>query len=490
MNKKLMRIISAVMAICLLACMIVPAASAMPQESADGSIKRISVVINGDAKTRRGICWYTTEKCGSDVEVMPLAKYNGSFDGALKFSGTCTKWKENYCHKVLAENLEPGTKYVYRVGDASTGIWSNNGTFETACDGEEPFSFIALADVQAGNEINFTKSGAVQRTAMQVCPDAKFLMNAGDFVNDCNDQEWDWFYEKNCDTLMNITMAPTAGNHEGNLRWGWFDNMFNLDKSAGWNHITGVYYSFDYSNAHIAVLNTNDMYPISEEQINWLQNDMNSSDAQWKIILMHRACYSAGKNINKPDTVIMRNRLLPIIDSLDIDVVINGHDHMYLRTYQVKDDKIQPTEYITENYKGEEITYALNPEGTVHILPNTAGTKRYGVHEDAMEPILKNSAVAAQPYKSMFSTFTIDGDRLIYRAYTVDVDDETCEATGYEKFDEYAIKKTTKGEVKEHEELPTDFLSNFTKNVVNVPVAIVYMLVKYILILPHIIKNR
>ena len=91
MNKKLMRIISAVMAICLLACMIVPAASAMPQESADGSIKRISVVINGDAKTRRGICWYTTEKCGSDVEVMPLAKYNGSFDGALKFSGTCTK---------------------------------------------------------------------------------------------------------------------------------------------------------------------------------------------------------------------------------------------------------------------------------------------------------------------------------------------------------------------------------------------------------------
>ncbi len=107
-----------------------------------------------------------------------------------------------------------------------------------------------------------------------------------------------------------------------------------------------------------------------------------------------------------------------------------------------------------------------------------------------MEPILKNSAVAAQPYKSMFSTFTIDGDRLIYRAYTVDVDDETCEATGYEKFDEYAIKKTTKGEAKEHEELPTDFLSNFTKNVVNVPVAIVYMLVKYILILPHIIKNR
>ena len=488
MNKKIRRLISAVMALCMFMCMIIPAAAY--QESEDGSIKRISVVFNGDAKTRRGVCWYTTSKCGSDVQVMRADSFSGSFDGAAEFSGTCTKWKDNYCHKVLLEGLEPGTKYVYRVGDKAAENWSNTGSFETACDGEEAFSFIALADVQAGNEENFTKSGAVQRTAMQVCPDAKFLMNAGDFVNDCTDEEWDWFYEKNCDTLMNITMAPASGNHEGNLRWDWFDNMFNLDTSAGWNHITGVYYSFDYSNAHFAVLNTNDMYPMSEEQLNWLKNDMCSSDAQWKIILMHRACYSAGKNINKPDTVIMRERLLPVIDELDIDVVISGHDHMYLRTYQVKDDEIQPTEYITETYNGEEITYALNPEGTVHILPNTAGTKRYSVHEDAMPPILENAAVAAQPYKSMFSTFTIDGDRLIYRAYTVDVDDETCEATGYEKFDEYAIKKTTKGEAKEHEELPTDFLSNFTKNVVNVPVAVAYMLVKYILILPHIIKNR
>lgn len=488
MKKKILRIVSAVMALCLFACMIVPT-FAQQQESADGSIKRISVVFNGDAKTRRGICWYTTEKCGSDVQVIAYDEFSGDFDGALEFSGKCTKWKDNYCHKVLVENLESGTKYAYRVGDKQTEIWSNVGTFTTAFDGEGAFSFIALADVQAGNEKNFTKSGAVERTAMQVCPDASFLMNAGDFVNDCTDEEWDWFYEKNCDTLMNITMAPASGNHEGNLRWGWFNNMFNLDTSAGWNHITGVYYSFDYGNAHFAVLNTNDMYPMSEEQINWLKNDMNSSDAHWKIVLMHRSFYSAGKNINKPDTVIMRKRLLPVIDELDIDVVIAGHDHMYLRTYQVKDDEIQDTTYITEEYKGEQVTYAVNPTGTVHILPNTAGTKRYSVHEDAMEPILENAAVAAQPGKSMFSTFTIDGDKLIYRAYTVDVDDDTCEATGYEKFDEYAIKKTEKRSETVSEDLPTDFKSNLLQNVVNVPVAVAYMLVKYILILPHIIEN-
>ena len=53
MNKKLRRVISALLALCLLACMIIPAASAMPQESADGSIKRISVVINAPCKIQR-----------------------------------------------------------------------------------------------------------------------------------------------------------------------------------------------------------------------------------------------------------------------------------------------------------------------------------------------------------------------------------------------------------------------------------------------------
>lgn len=107
MNKKLRRVISALLALCLLACMIIPAASAMPQESADGSIKRISVVINGDAKTRRGICWYTAEKCGSDVEVMPLAKYSGSFDGALKFPTPARSGRRTTATRCSPRDLSP-----------------------------------------------------------------------------------------------------------------------------------------------------------------------------------------------------------------------------------------------------------------------------------------------------------------------------------------------------------------------------------------------
>ncbi len=61
--------------------------------------------------------------------------------------------------------------------------------------------------------------------------------------------------------------------------------------------------------------------------------------------MMHRSLYSAGKNYNKPDTMIMHNRLVPVMDDLDIDFVLAGHDHTYFRTKQMKGDQAQETTY-------------------------------------------------------------------------------------------------------------------------------------------------
>ena len=112
---------------------------------------------------------------------------------------------------------------------------------------------------------------------------------------------------------------PVAGNHDGNitnkLNTFSFPSMFCLDTSAN-RSLEGVSYSFDWGNMHFAVLTTNDMYPMSQAQRNWFVNDLSSTDKQWKVVLMHRSLYSAGKNINKPDTVELRSDLLPLMDEL------------------------------------------------------------------------------------------------------------------------------------------------------------------------------
>ena len=82
---------------------------------------------------------------------------------------------------------------------------------------------------------------------------------------------------------------PIAGNHDGFARRDWFNNMFCLDTSESVQTNNGVNYSFDYGNAHFAVVNTNDLLSVSLSQLKWLKNDLNSTDKDWKIICMHKS---------------------------------------------------------------------------------------------------------------------------------------------------------------------------------------------------------
>lgn len=452
MKKSFVRIISIIIVLCMTLPVIASAVVA-------GEVSRVSVTINGDSATSRGFCWYTDEKAGSDVQV---AVVGSDLLKADIISGVSYKAMDKYVHKTDVDTLKPNTKYQYRVGDSKTGVWSDVGYFTTPSNTKDEANFIVFADVQASNEENFQSAAKVLQSAVDTMPDYEFAVGLGDFVNDCTNEEWDSYFRNFAFMNMNTTLIPVAGNHEGNLQWFKFNNMFNIGAAEGSATITGCYYSFDWGDAHFAVLNSNDMYPMSASQINWLKNDMNASDAQWKIVLMHRALYSAGKNINKPDTVIMRNLLLPVIDELGIDVVFAGHDHMYFRSETVKDEKVVDTKTVTEVWNGEETTFAVNPDGTTHILPSTAGTKRYGVNEDAMPPILESAAIARDTHDGgVFATVSLDSNHFVYKAYMVD--DETQEKT---LIDSYAIKKTEREAVNEdYEELPTDICSTAEQHI-------------------------
>ena len=474
MKKAIVKIISIFLVLCMTLPVVASAAVA-------GEVSRVSVTINGDSATSRGFCWYTDEKAGTDVQV---SKAGTDLTKAEIVSGVSYKAMDKYVHKAVVDTLKPNTKYQYRVGDSKTGVWSDVGYFTTPSKSKDDANFIVYADVQASNEENFQAAAKVLQVAVDTMPNYEFAIGLGDFVNDCTNEEWDSYFRNFSFMNMNTTIVPVAGNHEGNLQWFKFNNMFNIGAVEDSATITGCYYSFDWGDAHFAVLNTNDMYPMSASQINWLKNDMNASNAQWKIVLMHRALYSAGKNINKPDTVIMRNLLLPVIDELGIDIVFAGHDHMYMRTETVKGEEVQTAQTVTEIWNGESTTFAVNPDGTTHILPSTAGTKRYGVNEEAMPPILESSAIARDTKDGgVFATVSLDSNHFVYKAYMVD--DETGEKS---LIDSYAIKKTDRESVNDdYEDLPTDIGSTAGQHGMTFVVEILKMLVSYIKLLFYVI---
>lgn len=446
--------------------------------SAD-EVKRISCSMYADGATSRGFCWYTLENGNSDLQIVPAIEYLVTgFKNAKSYTGSVEKFRDQYSHKVVVDDLTAGTRYCYRVGDAAKDMWSDTCTFETD-NGDNAFSFITIADVQASSDENFAQAAKVMKAALLTQPNAEFVVNLGDFVNDNTNEEWDWYFKNFAFANNNTTLVPVAGNHDGNITNKFntyvFQNTFCLDESDN-QSLEGVYYSFDYGNAHIAVLNTNDMYPMSQAQRNWLINDMKNSDAKWKLVFMHRALYAAGKNINKPDTIILRNTLLPIFDEIDIDFVYAGHDHMYLRTAPVYGEAKTEFETVTESFRGVSTTFALNPKGTVHALPSTAGTKRYSVNEDAIYPILEVADVklSTSDMGGCFATTTIDGDYLVYNAYVVD--DETQEIS---KIDSYAIKKTTTNEAQDSN-LDESMTASVFNYMLNLFTAIFEMLASYI----------
>ncbi|MCR5522931.1 MAG: metallophosphoesterase family protein [Clostridia bacterium] len=377
MIKNCKKALSLVLALTVMICCFSPALAqeATPTDAgeyvtSDTQPFRISLTVNGDTASERGFTWFTKADTDSLVVI------NEAPDAVIEYNDVF-EWEGNYCHKAKVKGLEGGKEYTYTVGSAQ--VRSNEGKFRTD-DGDSELNFIVVADVQASSDENFRRGAETVEASFSVMPDAEFIANLGDFTNDSTNEEWD-YYAKNFDPIsLKTSLVPIAGNHDGLGVWHWFENMFNLDDSESVQNLNGVNYSFDYGNAHFAVINTNDVLSVSLAQLKWLRNDMNSTDKDWKIVFAHKSPYTLGKDGKWPDALYLQKSLTKVCDECGVDLVMSGHDHQYLRTKPLKANK-------------------LNDNGTTYILSGTAGTKRYQIRsflENSFTDVDKIAAMTVQ----------------------------------------------------------------------------------------------
>lgn len=390
----------------------------------DAGFFRISCTVNGDSKTQRGFCWYTLGECETKIAI-----YQNGVDvtDSLTLSGTvCEEWEGYYMHKIVVSGLEAGVDYTYKVGNGSE--WSKLGSFTTD-NGDDEVNAIVFADVQASSIASFEVGARAVLTAYNMIGnDLDFAANLGDFTNDSDNEEWDFYAETFDELNLTSTLVPVAGNHDGLGKYHWFNNMFCLDTTKSVQNINGVNYSYDYGNAHFAVLNTNDILSVSNAQLKWLENDMNSSSADWKIVLMHKTPYTLGKDGKWPDAMYLQDALTAVCDKCDVDLVLSGHDHQYLRTKPL-------------------VNNTVKDDGTVYVLCGTAGSKRYEIRKFAVDNFTKkefiNTMVAQKDgyyfngtdfnsqsddyIGSCFNTLKINGGNLDFNSYVIadDSDDVT-----------------------------------------------------------------
>jgi len=356
----------------------------------------VSVTMGADPMTSRGFTWHTHP--GTVDTVVEIAKEEGfsGFDAPSVRKVTGTSYTFNTLdtgtirvHKAVVDGLGADTQYVYRVGDGNGNV-SAAGSFRTAAGAGDDTSFLVFGDSQAGDLAGFELWGDTFAAAAAAHPEAEFALHVGDIVdNGFKEKEWNWWFDTAEEQLLNMTIVPAVGNHEvtGTKENGDFLAHFNNPQN-GVAGLEGSNYSFDYEDIHFAVLNSE--YKFAEQK-EWLRADLAATDKKWKVVLFHRGPYGS-----MYDSSHIREHWVPALDEYDVDLVVNGHDHIYLRTHSMK---------------GNEI--AAENEGTTYVIPGSTGPKFYGLTERPWQKVVDAEQT------QMYASVKVDGDTLTMTTKTV-----------------------------------------------------------------------
>ncbi|MFD0712523.1 glycosyl hydrolase family 8 [Paenibacillus sp. GCM10027626] len=460
--------------------------------------KLINMTFNGDPKSSIAFAWYTDQMTDTVVQVAEASKVQGNVfpdDEALIYKGTAEEiatfmktsdrdsktYAKFISHKAIADQLKPGTAYKYRVGNGNADGWSAIGSFTTDTAGNQPFRFIAGSDSQASSKSDFEPWADTFRKAVDFIGNPKFLINAGDLVDNGDlEEQWQWMLDAAQQSLANVPFVPVLGGHEVNDYDGDvttpnnnFYNHFNLPKQVVAGTHEGSVYAFEYGDALFMVFNSQFEGALAEDgktvdwadkefwdQVAWMKNTVAKSDKKWKFVTFHKGPYGAGDNSAQWEderVQFYKKYLIPAFDEMGIDMVFEAHDHMYMRSFQMYNDEI------VTDIKFDEQGNALNPKGTVYLMSNAFGNKFYTKNNkhyidengDAQELLDENgnpipyddyfAAIDEQPFKKMFTDVSVADQVLAFTAYTAAVEDAGkagAVGEGLVAYDKYGIKRT------------------------------------------------
>ena len=448
-----------------------------------------SMSFYGDTKTKMGFCWTTTNITRSDLQILDKATYESStgFDdpnvlSSIKYyEGTMEVSKisgDGFIHRVNAEGLKPDTKYYYRFGDESLNTWCDVGSFKTSADSNRNFSFLHISDPQGDNELHYQSYNQLLNDMAERF-DPEWVALTGDITDDSHFNgsidlhEWELALTNQWPIFKNYPVAAVSGNHDGALHA--FHSRYNNNIVSGSDTSTGDYYSFDYQGVHFTCLNSNDTpnpkdpetRGISDAQLSWCESDLAAhKDDKFLIVMMHKGLFDAGGhscNYDGADYDIekMRRQLAPLFTKYGVDLVLEGHDHLYNLSYPMCADTYVGQDkyyYIDDQYKVSTRDFGdyksvytfSNLKGTFYFNTGTAtGQKYYApVIGGSMEDTIFN---ASNPNQKMYTMVDVLDKAILLRTYT-------CSYNGTKLYNIYAIANDSEGEyAEEQSEHDTDF---------------------------------
>jgi hypothetical protein len=220
--------------------------------------------------------------------------------------------------KTTLTNLKPDNRFEYDIGWQAEG----RGSFKMPPRGDAPYNFVVYGDTRTRNDVHRRVMAELLKHGT---PD--FVLQTGDMVADGEDSSlWPTFFEIEKDLLRQTVFFPSLGNHERNTAY--FGSLFLKENG---------YYSFNWGNAHFAVINSDiGNAAIGQrakdafwtEQTRWLEDDLERHQRdRYRFVIAHHPPFTAVSR-RQGDNPQM-TALVPLFEKYQVTAALFGHDHNY-----------------------------------------------------------------------------------------------------------------------------------------------------------------
>jgi predicted phosphodiesterase len=216
-----------------------------------------------------------------------------------------------------------------------------------------------------------------------------FVYIAGDLTDTAaNEGQWEIFFNQktpdqinanqmsdNYDSMMSsYVLSAVQGNHDNNT----FANHINFAASGG----TNITYAYTYGSAHFIMINFENTATLAAQQ-DFVREQVAyaKENGLWTIVGFHKSIYSGASHMSDSDVTAARNNWAPLFAELDVDVVLQGHDHVLSRGFvDAAGNNARDTQGEAMNYqKIGDRTYSSNKPSNapLYYVGNCASTLKF-----------------------------------------------------------------------------------------------------------------
>jgi hypothetical protein len=298
-------------------------------------------------------------------------------------------------HIITINNLQPQTKYYYRIGSSTQvlqGDANNFFTTATPTGTTSPLRIWVTGDFGVGSAAQAAVRDAFASYSTTTPANLWIWLGDNAYSTGTDAEFQSYVFNMYPNQFKNIPVYPSLGNHDygnagyqGTAAMGTtapYFNNFSVPQAAEAGGVasgTEKYYSYNNSNIHFIVLDSYGALNTSGSPMyNWLVNDLAANTQRWTIVYFHHPPYTKGSHDSDTgiESVNFRQNIVPLFDTYHVDLVLSGHSHDNERSYLIHNHYgIANTFTSAMKVSTATNTFTKTPpyEGTIYAVCGTSG---------------------------------------------------------------------------------------------------------------------